>query len=91
MNWIYFYVKNERSIYDQVTWLKNCVEKRMKKGQPVTHEHLANCSTMGKITYAAQKYAAKHGETYTKDDRKEAAQLTAKYIIDWAQNSVQNS
>ena len=87
MNLIYCHIMNERDIYSQVVWLKNCIVKRMKKGLEVREDYLANCSTMGKITYAAQKCAAKGGEPYTKDDRKEAAKMTAKYIIDWATKS----
>lgn len=77
------YVNNNREIYCVSEWLASCVAKRMKKGQPVTIEHLANCSTMKRIVKEGVKLVQYYdGMAVPKEDRKEFAELHARYIIE---------
>lgn len=54
-NTLIIYALNTREIYCIYEWLENCVCKRLKKSQPVTVEHLAECATMKKIVREAAK------------------------------------
>ena len=82
MNRTLLYVQNERDIYGLKRWLVECVANRIKKGQQVSVEHLANCSTMKQITCASAKICRKYGEPFTMQDRKEAAVKIAESIIE---------
>ena len=77
------YINNSRDIYCITDWLATCVAKRMKRGQLVTVEHLANCSTMKKIISMACKMCKEYNEPQpTKEERKEIATMHARYIIE---------
>ena len=82
MNRILLYVQNDRDVYKLQQWLAKCVAKRIKSGKEVSVEHLANCSTMQKITCAAAKICNKYGEPFTIQDRKEAAIAIAESVIE---------
>ena len=82
MNRILLYAQNERDIYNLQQWLAECVAKRIKSGKEVSVEHLANCSTMQKITCAAANICRKYGEPFTMQDRKEAAVTIAESVIE---------
>lgn len=81
MNNLVLYAENVREIYDTLAWLGACVEKRVQKGQPVSVEHLANCSTMKKIVREAVRYGERYGERHTTAERKEAATILAEGIV----------
>lgn len=82
MNRILLYAQNDRDVYKLQQWLAKCVAKRIKSGKEVSVEHLANCSTMQKITCAAAKICNKYGEPFTIQDRKEAAIAIAESVIE---------
>lgn len=82
MNRIVLYAQNDRDVYKLQQWLAKCVAKRIKSGKEVSVEHLANCSTMQKITCAAAKICNKYGEPFTIQDRKEAAIAIAESVIE---------
>lgn len=82
MNRILLYANNDRDVYKLQQWLAECVAKRIKSGKEVSVEHLANCSTMQKITCAAAKICNKYGEPFTSQDRKEAAVSIAESVIE---------
>ena len=82
MNRILLYAQNDRDVYKLQQWLADCVAKRIKSGKEVNVEHLANCSTMQKITCAAAKICNKYGEPFTMQDRKEAAVSIAESVIE---------
>lgn len=82
MNRILLYVQNDRDVYKLQQWLAKCVAKRIKSGKEVSVEHLANCSTMQKITCAAAKICKRYGEPFTIQDRKEAAIAIAESVIE---------
>ena len=85
MNRILLYANNDRDVYKLKQWLAECVAKRIKSGKEVSVEHLANCSTMQKITCAAAKICRKYGYPFTSKDRKEAAVSIAESIIEDAE------
>lgn len=77
------YIDNSREIYCISEWLANCVAKKIKKCQPVTIEHLANCSTMKKIISMGVKMCIKFEEPQPdKEERKKVAYQHARYIIE---------
>ena len=82
MNRILLYAQNDRDVYKLQQWLAECVAKRIKSGKEVSVEHLANCSTMQKITCAAANICRKYGEPFTIQDRKEAAIAIAESLIE---------
>ena len=82
---IYVVAMNDYDIYKKVEWLKNCVRKRLLKGQQVTSENLRNCSTMKAITLAAKRIEEKYGGKITKDERELGAIMIADRIIEMAQ------
>ena len=82
MNRILLYAQNDRDVYKLQQWLAECVAKRIKSGKEVSVEHLANCSTMKKITCAAAKICKRYGEPFTIQDRKEAAIAIAESVIE---------
>ena len=82
MNRILLYAQNESDIYNLKQWLAECVAKRIKSGKEVSVEHLANCSTMQKITCVAAKICKRYGEPFTIQDRKEAAIAIAESVIE---------
>lgn len=82
MNRILLYAQNDRDVYKLQQWLAKCVAKRIKSGKEVSVEHLANCSTMQKITCAAAKICKRYGEPFTIQDRKEAAIAIAESVIE---------
>ena len=85
MNRILLYAQNDRDVYKLQQWLAECVAKPIKSGKEVSIEHLANCSTMQKITCAAAKICKKYGEPFTMQDRKEAAVTIAESVIENAE------
>lgn len=85
MNRILLYAQNDRDVYKLQQWLAKCVAKRIKSGKEVSVEHLANCSTMQKITCAAAKICNKYGEPFTIQDRKEATIAIAESVIEDAE------
>lgn len=86
------YIDNSREIYLTTEWLANCVAKKMAKGQEVTIEHLATCSTMKTIIRAAKNMIKNYGEEMpSKEECKEVAFKHARYIIeDFAPYLVEN-
>ena len=86
------YIDNSREIYLTTEWLANCVAKKMVKGQEVTIEHLATCSTMKAIIRAAKNMIKNFGEEMpSKEECKEVAFKHAQYIIeDFAPFLVEN-
>lgn len=77
------YIDNSREIYCTTKWLANCVAKKMAKGQEVTIEHLATCSTMKAIIRAAKNMIKNFGEEMpSKEECKEVAFKHAQYIIE---------
>ena len=82
MNRILLYAQNDRDVYKLQQWLAKCVAKRIKSGKEVSVEHLANCSTMQKITCVAAKICKRYGEPFTIQDRKEAAIAIAESVIE---------
>jgi len=76
------YARNVREFYPALSWLRKCVEKRINKGEAVDINYLARCSTMTSLVSSVAKYGAKFGETYTKEDKRQACMELAEYIIE---------
>lgn len=82
---VMIYVQNSRDIYQITEWLQNCVAKRIKKGQLVSVEHLAGCSSMTKIVRMAVQLCKEWNEPLpTKEEVKEIKREHAEYIIECA-------
>lgn len=85
------YIHNTREIYDITAWLQNTLIKKMNKGVQPQVKYLANCSTMKGIIREAAKLLYKYdGITSTKQEKQEAAQEHAKYILECVQYSINN-
>lgn len=78
------YLANCREVYSKKEWLAKCIAKRIKRGQEVSLEHLANCSTMGAIMRDAKNLMRKNGEQIapTREDIKEMRVKVAKEILE---------
>ena len=77
------YVNYNYECYRYAEWLENCIAKKIRKGQPVTVEHLANCSTMKTIIREGVKMCRKYGEpTADKEERAAVARMQAENIIE---------
>lgn len=86
------YIRNTRGIYDITTCLQNSLIKKINKGVHPQIEYLSNCSTMKTITREAAKLLYKYdGITPTRQEKQEAAQEHAKYILECVQYSIQNT
>lgn len=84
------YIRNTREIYDITSRLQNCIIKKINKGIQPQVEYLANCSTMKTIIREASKLLYKYdGITPTRQEKQEAAQEHAKYILECVQYSIQ--
>ena len=73
-------------------WMANALLKRLRKGQPVLEEHLANCSTMNVIVSATiEKYREDFPQTYVSTaTRKLLKQKIAHEIFAYATNEWEN-
>lgn len=88
---VMIYVQNSRDIYQITEWLQNSVAKRIKKGQPVTVDHLAGCASMAKIIRMAVAMCRKWQEPLpTKEEVKEIKRMHAEYIIECANYNVKS-
>lgn len=77
------YVNNHYDCYRYAEWLQKCIAKKIRKGQPVTVEHLANCSTMKTMIREGVKMCKKYdGETPDKEERAAVAMEQAEMIIE---------
>lgn len=78
-------VDNDGEIYRKMLRpLTEQVTRRFIKGAPVELRHLAECSTMAKITLAGVRECRRWDIHPTKDDRRAAALYLAGQIIDTA-------
>lgn len=77
------YVNNTRDIYAITERLAANVAKRMKRGEPVTVEYLAECATMKRIISYGATLCAKYGEQVPdRQEKKFFASVHARYIIE---------
>lgn len=84
------YIRNTSEIYNITSWLQSCVIKKANKGIQPQVEYLANCSTMKTIIREAAKLLYKYdGITPTRQEKEEASQEHAKYILECVQYSIQ--
>lgn len=91
-NLLAMYIRNTSEIYNITSRLQNCIIKKVNKGIQPQLEYLANCSTMKTIIREAAKLLYKYdGITPTKQEKQEAAQEHAKYILDSVQYFIQNA
>lgn len=83
-------VENDGEIYRLYTApLQAQIAKRLKSGAPVELQHLAQCSTMAKITLFGVKQCRRYGISVRKDDRRAAALYLAACIIEDAKCEVE--
>lgn len=79
------YVDNDGETYRKLLRpLTEQITRRLIKGAPVELRHLAECSTMAKITLVGVRECRRWGIRPTKDDRRAAALYLAGLIIDTA-------
>lgn len=89
-NLLAMYIRNTSEIYNMTSWLQNCIIKKINNGVQPQLEYLANCSTMKSIIREAAKLLYKYdGITPTKQEKQQAVQEHAKYILDGVQYSIQ--
>ena len=89
-NLLAMYIRNTSEIYNITSWLQSCVIKKANKGIQPQVEYLANCSTMKTIIREAAKLLYKYdGITPTRQEKQEASQEHAKYILECVQYSIQ--
>lgn len=89
-NLLAMYIRNTSEIYNMTSWLQDCLIKKINKGVQPQAELLANCSTMKNIIREAAKLLYKYdGITPTRQEKQEASQEHAKYILDSVQYSIQ--
>lgn len=81
MNNLFLYVINDADLYAMYADLCGACRKRVSRSKPVEMTHLAECSSMKKIICSACKYAAKFGELYSSEVRKQARYMLAERII----------
>lgn len=82
-NLLAMYIRNTSEIYNMTSWLQSCVIKKANKGIQPQVEYLANCSTMKTIIREAAKLLYKYdGITPTRQEKEEASQEHAKYILE---------
>lgn len=80
---IVLYVDNYRELCDMRDWLKNCLRKKVSRGnfEPIPYV-LAESSTMKKIVREAHKILKQcDGTTATKDNLREARMYLAESFI----------
>ena len=82
---IYVIAMNTWEIYKDIEWLANCIRKRIARGESIQVEHLAQCSTMRKITLNAKRLEEKYGGRITKEEREYGAHLIAERVIEMAE------
>lgn len=79
------YVDNDGETYRKLLRpLTEQITRRLIKGAPVELRHLAECSTMAKITLVGVRECRRWNIHPTKDDRRAAALYLAGLIIDTA-------
>lgn len=84
MNNLVLYAQHVYDVYLVKEWLVACVRKQNEKLQPVSAQHLAECSTMKKIIREAARYGLKYGEHYSAAEKKQAREILAELIIEKA-------
>lgn len=74
--------ENDYNYYKVLEWLKNCITKKIKRGQSVSVEHLANCSTMQTFCRNIAKELMQYDIKASLTDRKDAALYLAQSVFD---------
>ena len=83
------YAFTEKRIATLCDWLRKCVEKRIRKGQPVTTEHLANSSTVKNIGFECKKIVETYDKLAVRNDARQVFQFElAEMIIDDAKRII---
>ena len=77
------YVANSYDVYRIVEWLEGCVAKKLSKGQRISVDHLAACSSMRRLLSLASRIMQENeGVKPSWEDRKTVSIECAERIID---------
>lgn len=74
--------ENDNKYYKVLEWLANCIAKKIKRGQIVSVEYLANCSTMQTLCRNIAKELTQYDINASMLERRAAAQYLSQSVLD---------